>query len=279
MASPAVPSFQFVADNGLEVSAPFTISVNVSAAALVSLDFQSREPRIAVGGAQQITAVGDFADQQGVVLDPSYVTFQSTTTSVAAVSSLGRLVGLAQGTSILIVSAHGLQAETAVSVGVPTDTLGSTLYSQGLNPYPLAVALNSAGGTRQFDVNPVGDVDQTTDLSTAASGTHYFVGNAGIVTITPNGLMTAVGVGTTTVTIINGPAEAVIPVICASATNRNGDGRRQGRRGRRKQRLDRRRSAGRFDSWRDAGDHHSGDTGRPAASLARRHELRSGFQS
>ncbi len=205
--------FQFVADDGLELSAPATITVDVSAAALLSIDFQVHEPRINVGAGMQMLAIGDFADQQNVVLDPSYVTFQSTNTSVATVSAVGQLVGVAPGTSVLIVSAGGLQAATAVTVGAPQGSLETTLYDEGLNTYPLAVALSSSGGTRQFDVNPVGDIDDTTDLSTAASGTVYYVSNPQIATISPDGLLTAVSPGSTTVTIINGPAESIVPVL------------------------------------------------------------------
>ncbi len=206
-------SFQYLADDGLELSAPATVTVNVSASPLVSLDFQSREPRMNVGGGTHVVVVGNFADQTDVVLDPSYVTFQSTNSAVATISPLGQLAGLTQGTSILIVSAGGLQAATAVSVGVPTDTLGQTLYNVGLNTYPLAVALSSDGGTRQIDVHPVGDIDLTTDLSTAASGARYYVSNPAIATVSADGLITALSPGSTTVTVINGPAESTIPVL------------------------------------------------------------------
>ena len=210
-----IAQFQYEADDGQEVSTPAIITVTVSGAPLLSLDFQTREPRLLLGGGTQIVALGNFADQQGVTLDPSYVSFQSTNPAVATVTSLGELAGLTDGTSILIVSAQGLQAETAVTVGPVTSLspLDQTLYNEGINTYPLAVALSALGGTRQFDVHPVGDINLTTDLSTAGSGTRYFASPAGIVTITPDGLMSAVSPGQATVTIINGPAETVIPVL------------------------------------------------------------------
>src|SRR5205823_2695463 len=98
-----------------------------------------------------------------VVLGAHYGTLQSTNPAVATVTADGRLVAVSQGTSVLIVSAPGLQAATAVTVGVPQDDLGKTLYDQGLDLYPLAVSLSS-GGTRQFVVHPAGDVELTTDL-------------------------------------------------------------------------------------------------------------------
>ena len=140
-------SFQFRADDGQELSAPATITVTVSAATLVSLDFQAPEPRLAVGSGSQITVVGNFADEQGVVLDPSYLTFQSTNPATATVSGTGGLVGVAPGTSILIVSAAGLQAQTAVTVGTLTNALSLELSQYGLNVYPPSVSLSSNGGT------------------------------------------------------------------------------------------------------------------------------------
>src|SRR5262249_13619927 len=158
--------FQFRADDLQAISATEIVSVTVSAAPLVNLDFQQRAPRLGVGGFQQVVIVGDFADQKGVVLGPHYGSLQSTNQTVAALTADGHLVGVSQGTSVLTVSALGLQAATAVTVGVPQDELGKTVYDKGLDLYPLAVSLNSLGGTRQFVVHPFGDVELTTDLST-----------------------------------------------------------------------------------------------------------------
>ena len=207
--------FQFQADNGLEIAAPATITIDVSAAPLVSLDFQKREPRLAVGGGTQIIVVGDFSDQSGVVLDPSYLTFQSTSAATATVSADGALVGVAQGTCILTVSAQGLEAVTAVTVGQVSSlsAIDQQLYNQGLNVYPPSVSLSSNGGTRQIDVHPGGDVQLTTNLGPAATGTQYFLSQPGVVTVSSDGLLTAVAPGTVTVTVINGPAESLISVL------------------------------------------------------------------
>jgi len=62
-------------------------------------------------------------------------------------------------------------------------------------------------------VNPGDDFDQVTNLSTAASGTQYFVNTSGVVTVSADGLATASATGSATVTIINGSAEAVVPVL------------------------------------------------------------------
>ena len=53
----------------------------------------------------------------------------------------------------------------------------------------------------------------TTDLAPASTGTKYFLSRQGIVTITSDGLMTAQAIGSLNVTIINGSAERVVPVL------------------------------------------------------------------
>jgi len=53
----------------------------------------------------------------------------------------------------------------------------------------------------------------TTDLAPGTSGTKYFLSQQGIVTVTPDGLMTAQSLGSVKVTIINGSAEVVVPVL------------------------------------------------------------------
>ena len=91
--------------------------------------------------------------------------------------------------------------------------LDQQLFNQGLNVYPTSVSLSSNGGTRQIDVHPGGDIQLTTDLGPATTGTQYFLSQPGIVTVSADGLLTAVAPGTVTVTVINGSAAAQISVL------------------------------------------------------------------
>ncbi|HEX4608629.1 MAG TPA: tandem-95 repeat protein, partial [Urbifossiella sp.] len=205
--------FEYQADDGLEVSAPAAVAITVSAAPLVGLDFQTRDPHLAVGTGAQVEVVGDFADQSGVPLAPSYVTFSSTNPAALTVTASGGLTGVARGAATLIATAQGVQAVTAVVVGTPTDGLGQELVATGLNVYPPAVALSSTGGTRQIDVHPGGDAYLGVDLSGAATGTRYYLSRPGVVAVGPDGLIRAVAPGTVTITVINGPAESRIDVL------------------------------------------------------------------
>ena len=212
-------SFVFLANDGYNTAASQTITVPVSAAPLVKFDFQKRLIRLTPQSAQQAVMIGDFADQKEVVLDPSYVNFTSTTSSVASVSATGRLQALANGSTMLVASTHGYQAATALTVGIPQDAAGQLLFTSGLDMYPLAVSLSSLGGTRQFLVNPFGDIDQATNLALGSSGTRYFVNRPGIISVSTDGLASAITDGDVTVTIINGPAEVTVPVRVQTPRN------------------------------------------------------------
>ncbi len=269
--------FQFQADDGLEVSKSATITVTVSAAPLVSLDLQTRAPRLAVGGGTQMVAVGNFADQQNVVLDSSYVTFQTAAPAVATVTSLGELEGLTQGTTILTVSAQGLLAATAVTVGAPEGSLNQTLYNVGINPYPLAVSLSADGGTRQFERLPGGQRRPDDRPEHRRLGHALFRHQFGhrhrharwAVDCRERGLHHGHD--------HQRPSRGGHPGAGANAANRHGHGRGRRRRGGRQRRLHRRGAARRPDH-RHAGQHHSGDAGESAPGPARRHELRRRLQ-
>src|SRR5439155_26679434 len=118
----------FFADAGFSRSAVTTITIDVSAALLASIDFQQRSPRLNNGDSRPVVVIGQFADQADVPLDPAYLAFQSTASNVATISAAGKLKAVAEGTSILIVSSHGQTAATAIAVGVPPDDLGRKLF-------------------------------------------------------------------------------------------------------------------------------------------------------
>ncbi|MHB8955464.1 MAG: putative Ig domain-containing protein [Pirellulaceae bacterium] len=202
-----------VADDGASVSAVATVPVTISSAPLVSLDIQNRLPRLDVGGLGGVVVVGDFADQQDVELDPYYVAFVSSLPTVFTVTDSGQLLGQMVGTGVLTVSRGALRAATAVSVGQPSDALGLYVYTIGIDVYPQSLALPLAGGQRQL---LVGIKPGDTSLSSTASGTAYVVSDPSVIAVTADGLVTSVGLGETTVTVLHGAAEVVVPVRVAA---------------------------------------------------------------
>jgi large repetitive protein len=114
-------SFDLIADDGFSSSAPTTITLNVSGAELINLDFVIRGTRLNAGEQYELRVVGDFADQKGVLLPDSYITYGSDQTSIASVDSNGFVSGLIDGVSILSAVRGNIQAVTALRVGnIPT---------------------------------------------------------------------------------------------------------------------------------------------------------------
>lgn len=199
---------QIVADDGFGYSAPATVTVDVSDAPLIHLDFQQREFRLDSGDVRMPTVLGDFADQAGVLLPASYLTFTSTNPAVVSVSSGGLVRAMAEGTSVLLVSSHGIQAASAVAVGISAEPVQRILYVLGLDVYPPALSLANGGESRPLTVGVAGQIE----LSQGSTGTGYYASNPTVVQVGADGLIAPLASGFATVTVINGPAEVVVPV-------------------------------------------------------------------
>ena len=203
-------SFQFAADDGYGTSAPATVSVNVSTAPLVDLDFATRPIALDPGATLTEQAHRRFRRSEG-------------RRAAALVRELpdherhgGR--GLARGPGLGPVGRYGGPARhqprhpggDGHHGRDPRPTWTSNCSRElGLTAYPPALSLEASVGTRQLTINVAGD----TDLTAASTGTVYYVSNPTVVTVNPDGLVTAGAAGVATITVINGPAEKVIPVL------------------------------------------------------------------
>ncbi len=78
--------------------------------------------------------------------------------------------------------------------------------------YPLAVIVKQFRRHATVLGQSFGDIDQATNLALGSSGTQYFVNRPGIISVSADGLASAITEGDVTVTIINGPAEVTVPV-------------------------------------------------------------------
>jgi RHS repeat-associated protein len=199
--------FTVVADDGLAASGPADVTVAVSAAPLVGLRFTHPNPHLDPVGHVQANLTGDFADQPGVPLPASYLSFATSDPRVIKVSADGRVDAAADGAAFLQAASHGIQAVTAVAVGTPSQRTAQLLLAQGLTVAPQDLLLAGAGDSRQLQVLGPGGEDFT-----AAPNTFYFVSNPAVLRVTGNGLVTALAVGVATVTALNGPAEATLSV-------------------------------------------------------------------
>jgi hypothetical protein len=211
-----IASFELAASDGYNWGVPAKVTVNVSGAPLLNLDFAQRRPQLDAGESTQLTVLGDFADQKGVVLPASYLTYASLNPGVAPIDAFGKVTGLADGASILSASRNNIQAVTAARVGelpiAANDDEWNALLAEiyGLDVYPKAVTLTT-GVKRSLLVGIEGFTDSP-DLKFGSVGTRYFVSNPNVLQVNSDGVITAVGEGIASVTVIDGAAEKVVPV-------------------------------------------------------------------
>ncbi|WP_293360085.1 MULTISPECIES: DNA/RNA non-specific endonuclease [unclassified Microcoleus] len=211
-----IASFDFLASDAFGSSTPARVTVNVSDVPLLNLDFVKRNPILNAGENTELIVLGDFADQKGVVLPDSYLTYTSFNPEVAPIDPTGKVTGLVNGTSILSASRNNLQAVTAVRVGklpAPTNDAefnGALAEINGLNVYPKAVTM-TAGMGRSLLVG-IENIIKSPDLKFGSTGTRYFPGNSNLLQVNSDGVITAIKEGVTNVTVIHGAAEQVVPV-------------------------------------------------------------------
>ncbi|WP_445244360.1 Ig-like domain-containing protein, partial [Microcoleus sp. OTE_8_concoct_300] len=211
-----IASFDFLASDAFGSSTPARVTVNVSDVPLLNLDFVKRNPRLNAGENTELVVLGDFADQKGVVLPDSYLTYTSFNPEVAPIDAAGKVTGLTNGTSILSASRNNLQAVTPIRIGtMPAPTTDAQLHQilaemYGLDPYPDAVSL-TPGATRKLSLGLNSNFTEA-NLTAASTGTRYFSNNSNILNVSSDGTITAVGIGDATVTAIHGTASATIPV-------------------------------------------------------------------
>ena len=154
------------------------------------------------------------------------VSLSSSDPAVATVNNFGKVTGVAPGTATITATCGSVTATTKVTViSIPSTETGSTSTSsnsgQVVTVDPSYVVLKP-GATRTI-----------TAKATPASASQSFTfksGNSSIATVSPTGVVTAVGTGSTSITISNGKATAMVTVIvnrsadAASGSDSSNDG-------------------------------------------------------
>ena len=138
------------------------------------------------------------------------VTLTSSNEKVATVNNFGRVTGVAPGTATITATCGSVTATTTVTVmSIPnsetgTTTTGSSNSGQVVTVNPSYVVLKP-GATRTLtaSVKP----------SSASQKFTYKSANSSIATVSPSGVITAVGTGATSITVSNGTASAMVTVI------------------------------------------------------------------
>lgn len=162
-----------------------TAAITVSPPPVASVQLAPPSASIVVGATQQFTA--SAFDAAGELLTGRAVSWSSTNAAVATVSAAGLVTGVATGTATVVATVEGRTASATVTVSAPpvatvtvtpataTLVIGSTLQ--------FSAVMRDAGNT----VLPGRDVAWSTSAPTVA-------------TVSASGLVTAVAVGTATLT-------------------------------------------------------------------------------
>ena len=160
------------------------------------------------------------------------VTLTSSNEKIATVNNFGRVTGIAPGTATITATCGSVTATTKVTVlALPTDTSTSTGTTTVSNNSGQIITTNTS-----YVVLKPGSTCTLTAKATPASASQKFTfksGNSSVATVSPSGVITAVGTGSTSITVSNGKANAMVTVIvnrsASSASSENGDDSNSGK--------------------------------------------------
>jgi Bacterial Ig-like domain (group 2) len=171
-----------------------TASLTVTTATLVSVAVTPTSKHIPIGTSQNFTATGTFSDGTKFALDSSAVTWTTTNAAIATVASAGGATGVSEGTVAVIATnpATGLSGQAILIVG--TETLVSVAVTPATQSIP-------KGQTQSFVATGTYSDDTTLDLTDLATWSSSSNAIAKVSNVAgSNGVATAAGVGTATIT-------------------------------------------------------------------------------
>jgi hypothetical protein len=166
--------------------------LTVTAPVLVSLAVTPPNPSIFNGGTQQFTATGTYSDGSTQNLTSS-VTWTSTNTPVATITSSGLATGLATGTTTIQATSGSISGSTGLAVLAPV-----VLVSLAVTPANASIA---KGAAQQFTATGTYSDGSTQNLTNSVTWTST---NSAVATITVSGLATGVSAGSTTIQAASG---------------------------------------------------------------------------
>ncbi len=187
-----------------------TAALTVLPAELVSISVTPAVASIAAGDTQQFTATGLYSDLTTQNITSS-VTWSSSLTSAATMSSGGLATGVGDGATT-ITATSGLISGTAALTVLPAE-----LVSISVTP---AVASIAAGDTQQFTATGLYSDLTTQNITSSVTWSSSLTSAA---TMSSGGLATGVGDGATTITATSGlisgtAALTVLPAVLLSIT-------------------------------------------------------------
>jgi 6-phosphogluconolactonase (cycloisomerase 2 family) len=189
------------------------VTLNVTAATLVSIAVTPATPSIAKGLTQQFVAMGTYTDAT-VVNITTTVTWASATPATATISNTapnkGLATSLAVGTTVITATSG-----TVVSPGVTLTVTAAVLESIAVTPANPSVFNYS---TEQFTANGTYSDATVVNITTSVTWTS---GTTATATISnaggSNGLATALAIGTTSITAASGAITSPAQTLTVTA--------------------------------------------------------------
>ncbi|MBD1574004.1 hypothetical protein HC725_12075, partial [Vibrio sp. S17_S38] len=166
-----------------------TVSVDVSAAVITSIQVTPSPVKVAKGQTQQLTATATYSDATSSDISSS-VTWEPANSTTVTVSSTGLLLGDEVGSTTLTASKDGITSNT-VDVNVSVAVIITSIQ---VTPSPVKVA---KGQTQQLIATATFSDTTSSDISSSVTWTPIDTATA---TVSSTGLLSAVEVGNTTLT-------------------------------------------------------------------------------
>ncbi len=159
---------------------------------------------LTVGPMEEFTAAGQ-TQKLKVTASPANttdpVTYTSQNPAVVTVDKNGLVTAVGEGTTSIVISCGDQRAEVTAVVSLPAPTVPCT----GLTAEPMEVSFTAAGETQQLRIriSPANTTDRPT----------YSSSNPAIATVDGNGLVTAVGEGSTSIVISCGGQQVEVSAV------------------------------------------------------------------
>lgn len=155
------------------------------------------------------------------------VTLTSSNEKVATVNSFGRVTGVSAGKATITATCGSVTASTVIQVlDLPTEvTGGTTTTTTTSNNSGQVITVNSS-----YVVLKPGATKAITASASPSSASQSFTfksSDSNVATVSPSGVITAVGTGSASITVSNGKAMALVTVIVnnsASSVNDDNNG-------------------------------------------------------
>lgn len=150
------------------------------------IQLNSNDFTLTIGSTRQLAP--NLAASDGASISGRVITFSSSAPAVATISSAGLVTAIAEGTATLTAAVEGKSASLTVTV-IKEPVLGITLS-------PPVAQLLRIGGQLPVVATPRGATGQPLTGRTVT----WFTNNPQVATVSPSGVITAVGVGNATIT-------------------------------------------------------------------------------